>query len=246
MISNRGTCLQTFIPLRSEPKSSAEMVSSIIFGESYQVLEQTKDWLLIINDFDSYRGWISANTFQEEVFFDKINDIALIEAFSNLQKIYIPCGGLFPSNNKLILNQTNFQIKPNLKPNHHLPVHLQITNLAKSFLNTPYLWGGRTFMGIDCSGFVQVVFKALGVNLPRDTSQQILTGETIEFNQIKAADLVFFKKPEQNQVSHVGIMINENEVIHASATVKINSISSFGIENNKQLEYQLLVCKRLI
>lgn len=245
MRGQKGTCLQTYIPIRAEASSSSEIVSSLIFGESYIVNDTKENWLSISTFFDDYSGWISANTFNEYVELTKMNDLLYIEAVHKTEKMFIPCGALIPDTRFIKINDMDFEVKPNLKPNHHLPLRLQIEKVSKSFLNTPYLWGGRTFMGIDCSGFVQIVFKTLKINLPRDTSQQIFMGEKISFNALNTGDLVFFSAPNKEKVSHVGIMLNKKEVIHASGTVRISLVNEKGISNKDGLEYALISCNRI-
>jgi hypothetical protein len=246
MSETKGTCLQTFIPMRNEPRSGAEMVSSLIFGESYTIIENQKDWLKIITEFDQYEGWISGNTYAPSTTYTQLVDTDFVEAFAKGEKILIPCGGLIPEGNKFILHDKSFELKFNLKPNHHLPLKLRLINTAKTLLNAPYLWGGRCFMGIDCSGFVQVVFKANAISLPRDTKQQITCGTSVSFPEIQSGDLVFFKKPDGENVSHVGLMISNTEIIHASGLVRIDKLSLEGIVIDKQLDYALIDIRRIV
>ncbi len=240
-----GTCMQTFIPMRAEPHSEAEMVSSLIFGENYSVINQERDWLQIKTEFDEYEGWISGNAFHEHEVFTSLVDTDYVEAFTKGEKLLIPCGGLIPENNKIQLGDKTFELKFNLKPSNHLPIKIRLINTAKSFLNTPYLWGGRCFMGIDCSGFIQVVFKANLINLPRDTSKQILEGNTVSFSELQSGDLVFFKKPGAEKVSHVGLMINASEIIHASGKVRIDKLTAKGIVINNLLAYEVIATRRI-
>lgn len=243
----KGTCLQTYIPIRSEPRSGAEMVSSLLFGENYIVIKEEIDWFQITTIFDNYTGWISKNTYDEFQEFDTICNAFFIVAKANDNKIYIPCGGLYPSSLSFKKNGTTYKVEQLLKPIHHLPLSIRLLKTAQQFLNTPYLWGGRSFMGIDCSGLVQVVFKANGINLLRDTSQQIQQGKEIELDKINTGDLVFFNSPNSTKVSHVGFMLNKTEVIHSSGFVKIQSLNPEGLYNeNGELTHYLMAIKRLI
>jgi hypothetical protein len=244
----KGTCMITYIPVRNEPRPGAEMVTSLIFGESYTILETAGDWLRIKLDFDAYEGWISINSHAEYLEFNTVNDALFLEAAGKHQRLMIPCGGAIPESGTLVADGEKYIIEKKLKTNHHLPLPLRLLKTAQSFMNTPYLWGGRTFMGIDCSGFIQVVFKACGMALPRDTKQQVNSGREVSFEEIMACDLVFFTSPGSEKVSHVGMMIDKNNLIHSSGKVKINRLSPEGlfILEKDRLTYALHSIRRVI
>ncbi len=242
----KGTCLLSYAPMRSEPKSGAEMVNALLFGESYQILEESESWLKIKCEYDGYEGWISDAAYSDFQNNSQLVDALFVEASSNGAKFYIPCGALIPRDSKLTVDGQTYTITQKLKTNHHLPLSLRLINTAKSFLNTPYLWGGRSFMGIDCSGLVQVVFKVNGIQLPRDTSQQIEEGELVEFGSQKACDLVFFSKPGLEKVVHVGMMLDDHHIIHAGARVRINELTKDGLYIDGVHCYQLLSIKSII
>lgn len=243
---NKGTCLLSYAPLRAEPRSGAEMVNALLFGESYEILEKSDAWLRIKCDYDDYQGWISAAAFAPYVEYTSMVDSLFFEAASNGAKLYLPCGAMIPADDKLDIDHQTYNIHRKLKTNHHLPLSIRLLNTAKAFLNTPYLWGGRSFMGIDCSGLMQVVFKVNAIKLPRDTSQQITVGENVDYGRQKACDLAFFSKPGTEKVIHVGMMLDEKKVIHAGARVRINDLDPQGMSIDGEFTYQLLCIKRLI
>ena len=122
----------------------------------------------------------------------------------------------------------------------------QVKQLVYKFLNTPYLWGGKSVFGIDCSGFSKLVYKLLNVAIPRDAWQQALHGDTVSFLQeAKCGDLAFFDD-EEGKIVHVGILLNEHEIIHSSGKVRLDKIDNQGIQNveTKQRTHKLRIIKR--
>jgi hypothetical protein len=244
---NKGTCLLTYIPVRKEPGSGTEMTTSLIFGESYTILETANEWLRIRNDFDGYEGWIHSNAFSDHQEFSIVCDSLFLEAMGRHQKLYIPCGANIPDSGIIQTESEKYTLEKKLKTNHHLPLPLRLAKTAQSFLNTPYLWGGRTFMGIDCSGFTQVVFKSCGITLPRDSKDQAGAGEPVEYRYIKACDLVLFSRPDSEKITHVGMMLDQHKIIHASGKVKINELEPEGMYiNGEQLTYKTRAIRRMI
>lgn len=245
------------IPVRKEPNDRSEMTTQILFGETFQIIEEEGGWSKVKLDFDNYEGWIDSKSESEisEELFDQINsnpNIVTQNLFNviiddNSERIILPVGATLPNYNG---NSETFAINKNqykVSDNFFLD-KLDVVSLSKQFLNTPYLWGGKNPLGIDCSGFVQVVFKVLGIKLSRDASQQVETGEAINFmSEVKAGDLAFFDN-EEGKIVHVGIVLNQNEIIHASGKVRIDKLDQQGIFNRELNKYthKLRLIKRVL
>ncbi|RFZ85462.1 hydrolase Nlp/P60 [Mucilaginibacter terrenus] len=231
-----GICNIAIVPLRAEPSDRAELVSQLLFGETFEILEWTNKWARIKTAFDSYTGWV-----------DRLQFVMLGHlAYQNLQRkpaplthkpitqawkiedntvIYLAAGSslAFLEGTTCFIGNEKFEIIGEIGERDH------IANVAKSFMNAPYLWGGRTHFGIDCSGFTQVVYRLCGTNIKRDASLQAQQGETVEtLSNGKLGDLAFFNNPE-GKITHVGILLNNGQIIHASGKVKIDSIDNEGI-----------------
>ncbi len=207
-MAERGQCRLSCIPVRAEGKSQAEMVTQLLYGETYQVLDRTEDWMNIRIDYDGYTGWISANQFEPVSFSGTRINTALFH-FAKDSGTCIPMGSEVPDS-----------------PSD--PELLNVLELAKRFLGVPYLWGGKTFMGIDCSGFMQVIHKATGIKLPRDASQQVSCGTEVHYGQHQSGDLAFFISKAGN-INHVGLMLDAETIIHASGQVRTDTLTEKGI-----------------
>lgn len=254
---NYGISELSVIPVRKESNDKSEMTTQILFGETFQIIEEQGSWSNIKLAFDNYEGWIDSKSISKisKDIFDQINsgsDIVTQKLLNVVlndknEQIILPVGATFPnfnSNSKTFaINENQYQLSENIFEDK-----LDIVNLSKQFLNSPYLWGGKNPFGIDCSGFVQVVYKVLGIKLSRDANQQVEIGETINFiSEIKAGDLAFFDNEEGNIV-HVGIVLNQHEIIHASGKVRIDKLDQQGIYNieNKNYSHKLRLIKRVL
>lgn len=245
-----------YIPLRENPAESAEMGTQILFGEPYEVLEIKDRWAHVRTIMDNYEGYIDAklvaNLSQADIDrFTGANPITIVSApfikiaMNEDAPLYLPLGSRLP----LDTDKAPYEFKFN---NHTYTLidkpteNLDVISLAKQFLNTPYLWGGRTIGGIDCSGFSQTVYRAFNVFLPRNASAQAKIGtEVSDFNDIQPGDLAFFSHGESNRVTHVGICIDSQSIIHASGSVRIDTLTPEGIYNNERnMQTHRLLCIR--
>ncbi|MGB0890999.1 MAG: NlpC/P60 family protein [Flavobacteriaceae bacterium] len=253
-----GICNLSIVPLRLEPTDTSEMVSQVLFGEHFKVLEKQKKWSRIRLQFDNYEGYIDNKQF-EEITEDLYKQLSkekhsysgeLIDFITdaNNQLTTIPIGSKLPflSNNQLSINNSKFTFEGNIF-NNQLP-KAEIIQKAFLFLNTPYLWGGKTPFGIDCSGFTQMVYKLCGYNILRDAKDQATQGEVLSFiEESEAGDLAFFDN-EEGIITHVGIIMHDYHIIHAHGKVRIDRLDHSGIYNidSKKHTHKLRVIKKIL
>ncbi|PHR71017.1 MAG: hydrolase Nlp/P60 [Lutibacter sp.] len=253
-----GICNLSIIPVRLEPSDKVEMTSQILFGEHFKVLEKQKKWSKIRLAFDDYEGWIDNNQYLEvtEETYQNIDTSQihlageLIDFITDENQYLIPIslGTTLPfyKNNELRINTAILKYDGTIFFGV-LDKEL-IIKTAFMYLNTPYLWGGKTPFGIDCSGFTQMVYKLCGYNLFRDASQQATQGEVLSFiEESEPGDLAFFDDSEGNIV-HVGIIMKDNYIIHAHGKVRIDRLDHSGIYNvdSHKHTHKLRVIKKII
>jgi hypothetical protein len=256
----KGICNTTLIPIRREPSDTSEMVSQVLFGETYSIIDEVEKWKKIQLDFDSYVGWIDAkliNIIDEPDFLNLINSTtyvtdklittATIEGKAGIY--YLLAGSVLYNlhGNVFSVAETGYQVTFPLAPLTYSQSET-IVYSALQFINIPYLWGGLSSFGIDCSGLVQTSCKIAGIKMPRDASQQALEGTLVNFiDESKPADLVFFENVE-GRIVHVGIMLSPGKIIHTSGYVRIDTVDNVGIYNQERKEYthKLKIIKRLV
>jgi len=244
------------IPVRTEPNERSEMTTQVLFGETFQILEETVKWSYIKLTHDNYLGWIDNKgvTIISDEHFESIKKrpVAITSQLYNIvyndkkEQLVLPPGCTLPhfdhKEKTSIINNKIYYFKD------YIQNETDITSLSERYLNCPYLWGGKNPFGIDCSGLVQVIYKIKGISMPRDAHQQVNEGTTVNFiSEIKSGDLAFFDDDEGN-IIHVGIITNKNKVIHASGKVRIDVIDQQGIFDTELRKYthKLRVIKRLL
>lgn len=231
----------SIIPQRSEANDKAEMTNQILFGEHFKVLEIRKKWSKIRLSHDSYEGWICNKQWQEiseEDYKQLDKDVATIstDILDIITKEYqqpIVIGSVLPfyKSGHALINEEMYKFD-GLSTQGYVDKN-KLRQNALIFLNAPYLWGGRSPLGIDCSGLTQIVYRLQGIDLPRDAYQQAKVGTTLSFiEESEVGDLAFFDDKE-GKVIHVGIILEENHIIHASGKVRIDRIDQQGIFNTE-------------
>ncbi len=253
-----GITFFSMVPIRCEPSETSEMVSQLLFGELIKIGDQTEKWLHITSLWDGYQGWVDRKMITEisRDDFDSLNKNPKTITQSICTKIIddetrysqlLPAGSIL-YNFDLGKSRCYFLSKSFVVETYdNSLLNAGIIDIAKQFLNAPYLWGGRTYFGIDCSGYSQLIYKLKGVSLPRDAKDQAMKGSPVNMiHEIKPGDLAFFDNEEGN-IIHVGILIDSHLIIHASGKVRIDKFDQQGIfdEANKQYTHHLRMIKRI-
>lgn len=247
---------------KAEASHKSELVTQLLFGETFKILEVNNEWYKVENTADGYVCWILRGEFielTEDEFaqhaahklyltFDPVSRLKL----NGHESLYVPCSSILPNfdpeTNHGTIGDKQYSFDGNIVPFKQKPSAEKVLIKANKMLNAPYLWGGKTIMGIDCSGLVQSVFKACGLQLPRDAKDQSLLGHEVKnIADAHAADLAFFANAE-GKITHVGIVMGNSKIIHASSRVKVNAIDEKGILDDELGGYShtLTLIKRVI
>ena len=266
-----GICLHSVIPVRAEPSHKSEMITQVLFGELYQVMEKENSWYKIKLAFDDYEGWIDIlqSDLLDEQEYARLScaetsvTLDLVQLLSHeTGKSMLPLiiGSSLPSFDgrqihvgpdvycyEGLVSESILQAGMKSSGSKVRTSH-QLIEDAMLYMHAPYLWGGRTPFGIDCSGFVQMVYKIQGLKLLRDASQQAAQGEIISLlAEAEPGDLAFFDDAEGN-ITHVGMLIDPQRIIHCSGKVRIDALDHEGIYNVKLQKYthKLRLIKRIL
>jgi cell wall-associated NlpC family hydrolase len=237
---NKGICNVTVAPVRAEGSDKAEIVTEILFGESADILEVNKNWTKIKMHYDGYEGWMDTKQLKPvtDEDFAKRKVTVVTEDFSSV----------IMNDGKTLLSMGSEVEFPAVASRRSHDLRESIALTAKEFINVPYLWGGKSFFAVDCSGFTQLVYKIHNIKLPRDASQQVEIGESLTFvEESQPGDLAFFENPE-GKIIHVGIMLDNQRIIHASGKVRIDTLDSTGIFNKEMNKHthKLRVIKNVL
>lgn len=258
--TEKGICRLGVVPVRANANDQAEMVSQLLFGDHYSILAYSEDqkWVKILIEFDQYEGWIDTKQHTEisEDYFNHLNGTEFkISMDINSTILYkkrlvqIVIGSLLPiSSSELFEVNEQFAFNGISKNIGEKQGFEFLKQTVKSYMNAPYLWGGKTPFGIDCSGLTQQVFKLCGYKLKRDASQQYHQGNEVgSLAEAKPGDLAFFNN-EKDLIAHVGVLMEDQDFIHASGFVRKDKLDEKGIFNEELSTYthNLVGIKRVL
>ncbi|NOQ72589.1 MAG: SH3 domain-containing protein [Crocinitomix sp.] len=229
-----GICNLSVIPVRASASDESEIVTQLLFGDAVEVLEKGQPWIKIKFAQDNYDGWMDFKqlTYIESEEYEKITNASIqylqdplltITGPRGKQNIMLGSALVNLTGNTMIFGKEIYTIDQTVNAGNQ-----NLLQTALGYLNTPYLWGGKSIFGIDCSGLVQNVFKVHGTLLPRDASEQVHTGELIEYKDREIGDVPFFINAK-GIVHHVGILTTKDEIIHAAGCVRLDPFDEKGI-----------------
>ncbi len=248
-------CENVFVPLRSAPSHKSEMLSQVLFGEKYTIIDEAGHWLKVNTLFDNYSGWIDQNHLLHSPSAGDATGFVLQKSLLCFRKdktrlvLEASCEVFNPD-----FTAKSFSAGENIYTASEEFSDLFVRNkesladTAMRFINSPYIWGGRIPSGIDCSGLTQLVYKLHGITIPRDSKDQSTAGVPVSFlEETLPGDLVFFDDDRGN-LSHVGMILSRGLVIHASGRVRIDSIDHQGIFRNeiKNYSHRLRTIRRIV
>jgi cell wall-associated NlpC family hydrolase len=244
-------------PIRRKAQHQSEMMNQLLFGEAVEIIKKKKKlWIKVRSLHDDYEGWMTDTLLTETTEEDaRIHPDFLTSGQVNTiifdnNKMTVPAGSVLRSwaGDHGLIGNRRFTVEGELQQrNAEPPGASRLLDTTSQWINAPYLWGGRTIFGVDCSGFVQMNYKMMGIDLPRDAWQQAGKGKTVKkLADAICGDLAFFDDSEE--IVHVGLLLNNEKIIHASGRVRIDRIDKKGIINTDtgKRTHSLKVVKRIM
>ena len=239
-------CPLSVVPVRREPSDASEMTTQALFGEIFKVLERRANWSRVRFHHDGYEGWMSNKqyaeiTAEQYAVLSKETPVYCAQSVAVCkgpkQSLPILIGSRLPMYKQGVFTLEDETYSFDGHTASGKKPKSEIARVAKGFLGAPYLWGGRSFFGIDCSGFAQMCYRLCGRSMPRDAKDQAAGGEALSFvEEAEEGDLAFFDN-DQGDIVHVGIVLADHRVVHASGQVRIDTLDQTGIYNAQAGRY---------
>jgi gamma-D-glutamyl-L-lysine dipeptidyl-peptidase len=253
-----GICLREYIAVRAVTSDTAEQVTQLLFGDAFKITKKSTDkkWFYIQNSYDKYEGWIhnwQSDSISKAYFedYEAKNHPVSADLHGSVvignKKVSVPMGSTLPfyATNYIKIGDSMYKFTGKTKNIAQKSDKATLLAVAKKYLKSPYLWGGKSPKGLDCSGFTQMVFKLNGYQLRRDSYQQVEQGKWVALKDAQPGDLIFFttKQGEDARVTHVGIFLEKGKIIHSFKNVQIDAIDAKG--NLSQYKRYFKCLKRL-
>ncbi len=256
----KDICILPLVPVREKPSDRSQMINQLLFGDVVAIKDQYKSWLFAETLHDGYAGWVDEKQVTPfvDTYFAQLEEetpVFLNTEFTratgpNGENLVLTLGSRLPlfRNNRFMLGEKEYQLPENISVLTGKQPAKKITETARKYLGSSFLWGGRSFFGTDCSGFTQIVFRMCGYPLQRDASQQAEHGTLVNFvEEARQGDLAFFEN-EEGSIIHVGILLDNQEIIHSSGQVRTDTVDHEGIFRTdlKKYTHKLRFIKRIL